>query len=86
VRIAVNVSPRQLRNRSFIDDIKQAIGIDARAAAALELEFSVCDSRTSAPAVTRISTSLATGPKNTFVDRRRMHQRRGPGVAHRQSA
>jgi diguanylate cyclase (GGDEF)-like protein/PAS domain S-box-containing protein len=39
VRIAVNVSPLQLRNRDFIDEIKQAIGIDARAAAGLELEI-----------------------------------------------
>jgi len=39
VRIAVNVSPLQLRNRGFIDEIRQAIGIDARAAAGLELEI-----------------------------------------------
>lgn len=39
VRIAVNVSPLQLRNRGFIDEIKQVIGIDAQAAAGLELEI-----------------------------------------------
>jgi diguanylate cyclase (GGDEF)-like protein len=39
VRIAVNVSPLQLRNRGFIAEIKQAIGIDADAAAGLELEI-----------------------------------------------
>ncbi len=39
VRIAVNVSPLQLRNRGFIAEIEQAIGIDANAAAGLELEI-----------------------------------------------
>jgi diguanylate cyclase (GGDEF)-like protein len=39
VRVAVNVSPLQLRNRGFIAEIEQAIGIDARAAAGLELEI-----------------------------------------------
>ena len=39
VRIAVNVSPLQLRSRGFVDEIKQAISIDARAAAGLELEI-----------------------------------------------
>jgi diguanylate cyclase (GGDEF)-like protein len=39
VRIAVNVSPLQLRNRGFIDEIRQAIGVDALAAAGLELEI-----------------------------------------------
>ena len=39
VRIAVNVSPLQLRNRGFIADIGQAIGVDADAAAGLELEI-----------------------------------------------
>ena len=39
VRIAVNVSPLQLRNRGFIDEIGQAIGIDSNAAAGLELEI-----------------------------------------------
>ena len=39
VRIAVNVSPLQLRNRDFIAEIEQAIGIDAHAAAGLELEI-----------------------------------------------
>ncbi|MDO9167014.1 MAG: EAL domain-containing protein [Rhodoferax sp.] len=39
VRIAVNVSPLQLRNRGFIAEIRQAIDIDALAAAGLELEI-----------------------------------------------
>jgi EAL domain-containing protein (putative c-di-GMP-specific phosphodiesterase class I) len=39
VHIAVNVSPLQLRNRDFIDEIARAIGIDAHAPAGLELEI-----------------------------------------------
>ncbi len=39
VRIAVNVSPLQLRNRDFIAEIEQAIGIDPQAATGLELEI-----------------------------------------------
>jgi diguanylate cyclase (GGDEF)-like protein/PAS domain S-box-containing protein len=39
VRIAVNVSPLQLRNLNFIDEIKQVIALDAHAAAGLELEI-----------------------------------------------
>jgi diguanylate cyclase (GGDEF)-like protein/PAS domain S-box-containing protein len=39
VRIAVNVSPLQLRSRDFIAEIAQAIGSDAQAAAGLELEI-----------------------------------------------
>jgi diguanylate cyclase (GGDEF)-like protein len=39
VRIAVNVSPLQLRHPGFIAEIRQAIGIDAHAAAGLELEI-----------------------------------------------
>jgi diguanylate cyclase (GGDEF)-like protein len=39
VRIAVNVSPLQLRSRAFIEEIQEAIGVDARAAAGLELEI-----------------------------------------------
>jgi diguanylate cyclase (GGDEF)-like protein/PAS domain S-box-containing protein len=39
VRIAVNVSPLQLRHRGFIAEIEQAIGIDTDAAAGLELEI-----------------------------------------------
>ncbi|MGZ5142354.1 MAG: bifunctional diguanylate cyclase/phosphodiesterase, partial [Burkholderiales bacterium] len=39
VRIAVNVSPLQLRHRAFIAEIEQAIAIDAHAAAGLELEI-----------------------------------------------
>ncbi len=39
VRIAVNVSPLQLRNRGFVDEVRQVIGIDAHAAEALELEI-----------------------------------------------
>ncbi|MDC6166699.1 putative bifunctional diguanylate cyclase/phosphodiesterase [Paucibacter sp. XJ19-41] len=39
VRVAVNVSPLQLRDPGFIDEIGQAIGGDAQAAASLELEI-----------------------------------------------
>jgi diguanylate cyclase (GGDEF)-like protein len=39
VRIAVNVSPLQLRNRGFAGEIKQAISMSPRAAAGLELEL-----------------------------------------------
>jgi diguanylate cyclase (GGDEF)-like protein len=39
VRIAVNVSPLQLRNRGFVAEVREAIGIDAHAAAGLELEI-----------------------------------------------
>jgi len=39
VRIAVNVSPLQLRHRGFIAEIEQAIGIAAHAPAGLELEI-----------------------------------------------
>ena len=39
VRIAVNVSPLQLRDRGFIAEIKEAIAIDAHTAAGLELEL-----------------------------------------------
>jgi EAL domain-containing protein (putative c-di-GMP-specific phosphodiesterase class I) len=39
VRIAVNVSPLQLRHRGFIAELGQAIGIDPHAAAGLELEI-----------------------------------------------
>ena len=39
VRISVNVSPLQLRNRAFLADIEDAIGLDASAAAGLELEI-----------------------------------------------
>jgi diguanylate cyclase (GGDEF)-like protein/PAS domain S-box-containing protein len=38
-RIAVNVSPLQLRNRGFAAEIKQAISMSPRAAAGLELEL-----------------------------------------------
>jgi diguanylate cyclase (GGDEF)-like protein/PAS domain S-box-containing protein len=38
-RIAVNVSPLQLRHRDFVADIKLAVGIDPAAAAGLELEI-----------------------------------------------
>lgn len=38
-RIAVNVSALQLRNRSFTAEIAQAISVDPRAAAGLELEI-----------------------------------------------
>ena len=39
VRIAVNVSPLQLRNRGFVEEIRQVISIDAHAPAGLELEI-----------------------------------------------
>ncbi|MEJ1963711.1 MAG: bifunctional diguanylate cyclase/phosphodiesterase [Gammaproteobacteria bacterium] len=39
VRIAVNVSPMQLRHRDFLAGIEAAIGVDANAAAGLELEI-----------------------------------------------
>jgi len=39
VRIAVNVSPLQLRNRGFVAEIGQVLGADAQAAAGLELEI-----------------------------------------------
>ena len=39
VRIAVNVSPLQLRHEGFVAEIEQTVGIDALAAAALELEI-----------------------------------------------
>jgi EAL domain-containing protein (putative c-di-GMP-specific phosphodiesterase class I) len=39
VRIAVNVSPLQLRNRDFTEEVAQAIAIDPRAPAGLELEI-----------------------------------------------
>ncbi len=39
VRIAVNVSALQLRNSGFIDEVKQALSVDAHAADGLELEI-----------------------------------------------
>ncbi|MES2950748.1 MAG: EAL domain-containing protein [Pseudomonadota bacterium] len=39
VRIAVNVSPLQLRNRNFIDEVRKAISIDPHAQHGLELEI-----------------------------------------------
>jgi diguanylate cyclase (GGDEF)-like protein len=39
VRVAVNVSPLQLRHRGFIDEIRQVIAVDAQAPAGLELEI-----------------------------------------------
>jgi EAL domain-containing protein (putative c-di-GMP-specific phosphodiesterase class I) len=39
VRIAVNVSPLQLRDRGFIAELAQAIGVDPQAPAGLELEI-----------------------------------------------
>jgi diguanylate cyclase (GGDEF)-like protein/PAS domain S-box-containing protein len=39
VRIAVNVSPLQLRSRGFVAEIERLIGIDEHAAAGLELEI-----------------------------------------------
>jgi EAL domain-containing protein (putative c-di-GMP-specific phosphodiesterase class I) len=39
VRIAVNVSPLQLRSRGFVAEIQQAVGTHAHAAGGLELEI-----------------------------------------------
>jgi diguanylate cyclase (GGDEF)-like protein/PAS domain S-box-containing protein len=39
VRLAVNVSPLQLRNRGFVEELRKKICIDANAAAGLELEI-----------------------------------------------
>jgi diguanylate cyclase (GGDEF)-like protein/PAS domain S-box-containing protein len=39
IRIAVNVSPLQLRNINFINEIKQVIALDSDAASGLELEI-----------------------------------------------
>jgi EAL domain-containing protein (putative c-di-GMP-specific phosphodiesterase class I) len=39
VPIAVNVSPLQLRHPGFIAEIRQVVGVDAHAAAGLELEI-----------------------------------------------
>ena len=39
VRIAVNVSSLQLRDPGFVAEIEQVVGVDARAAAGLELEI-----------------------------------------------
>jgi diguanylate cyclase (GGDEF)-like protein len=39
VRIAVNLSPLQLRHRGFVQEIEQIVGTDPQAAAGLELEI-----------------------------------------------
>jgi EAL domain-containing protein (putative c-di-GMP-specific phosphodiesterase class I) len=39
VRVAVNLSPLQLRNRDFVANMQQVISVDANAAAGLELEL-----------------------------------------------
>jgi diguanylate cyclase (GGDEF)-like protein len=39
VRVSVNVSPAQLRNRAFVSEIERALGADAMSAAGLELEI-----------------------------------------------
>jgi diguanylate cyclase (GGDEF)-like protein/PAS domain S-box-containing protein len=39
VRVAVNVSPLQLRHRGFVDELRKAIGTTPQAAAELELEI-----------------------------------------------
>jgi diguanylate cyclase (GGDEF)-like protein len=39
VRIAVNVSPLQLRHRGFVGEVERALGTDPQAAAGLELEI-----------------------------------------------
>jgi len=66
VPIAVNVSPLQLRHRGFVDEIAQAISIDSRAAAGLELEITeslimedVSHSVTSLKAIRAMGISIA---------------------------
>lgn len=39
VRIAVNVSPLQLRDQAFVDDLRQSLSVDPAAAQGLELEL-----------------------------------------------
>jgi diguanylate cyclase (GGDEF)-like protein/PAS domain S-box-containing protein len=39
VRVAVNLSPLQLRHRDFIAEVRKIVGVDAHAAAGLELEI-----------------------------------------------
>ncbi len=39
VRVAVNISPLQLRHRDFVAEMQQVIGVDAHAAAGLEIEI-----------------------------------------------
>ncbi|MEO8361747.1 MAG: EAL domain-containing protein, partial [Vicinamibacteria bacterium] len=39
IRIAVNVSPRQLRHPNFIAELRQAIGVDTDVVASLEMEI-----------------------------------------------
>jgi EAL domain-containing protein (putative c-di-GMP-specific phosphodiesterase class I) len=39
VRVAVNVSPLQLRNPGFVNEVQQVIAVDSFAAAGLELEM-----------------------------------------------
>ncbi len=39
VRVAVNVSPLQLRHKGFVEEVRKAIGMDPDAAAGLELEI-----------------------------------------------
>lgn len=39
VRVAVNVSPLQLRHRSFLADVQQLLALDSRVAGGLELEI-----------------------------------------------
>jgi diguanylate cyclase (GGDEF)-like protein len=39
VRIAVNLSPPQLRHRDFVAEVRRIVGVDANAAAGLELEI-----------------------------------------------
>jgi diguanylate cyclase (GGDEF)-like protein/PAS domain S-box-containing protein len=66
VRIAVNVSPLQLRNRGFLDEIQQVIGIDPYAAEGLELEITesvvmadVAHSATTLRAIRAMGVSIA---------------------------
>ncbi len=39
VRVAVNISPRQLKARDFLAEMQRVVGVDADAAAGLELEI-----------------------------------------------
>ncbi|MEO8006140.1 MAG: EAL domain-containing protein, partial [Betaproteobacteria bacterium] len=69
VRVAVNVSPLQLRNEGFIAEVRQAIGIDTHAAEGLELEITESlimeDVRNS---ITRLRTIRAMGVRIAVDD------------------
>lgn len=66
LRIAVNVSPLQLKTRNFIEDVQQSIGIDEHAAAGLELEITegvimenIIDSTASMSAIRAMGITIA---------------------------